>query len=153
MRLVLATVVLVFLPAVSFSQTQTLRLQWEMTGVLGPEGGPRPPFTVAMAQSYIYKLYRFNDPSSALTLTGVACSTTADPFTKSCSVSPLPMGYDVVGQQVDMTVTVATIESSHSTTAVVPPPAQPPGPPTNLRFIQTVTSLLLRPMRALGSLR
>lgn len=150
--LLLLSLGLFWMPAqVDGQTTQTLRVQWEMSGPLAPEGSPRPPFTVANAQSYQYKLYRFNDPSSGLVLSGVTCTTTNDPFTKTCTVSPVPAGYDVVGQTLDMTAIVMGIETVHSNSAVVPPPFQPPGAPTNLRFIRVITDLLLKPVRALGS--
>lgn len=145
---------LFWVPAQADGQTtQTLRVQWEQSGPMASEGAPRPPFTVAMAQGYVYKLYKFNDPSSGLVLTGVTCTTTTDPFTKTCTVSPVPMGYDAVGQALDMTAVVMGIETAHSNQATVPPPFQPPGPPTNLRFISVPVAALLTPFKALGSLR
>lgn len=128
----------------------TWRAQWEMAGPAGPEGGPRPPFTVAIAQGYTYKIYKPSDPSSGTPLSGVLCTTTNDPFTKTCT-APLPTAFNVAGVTLDMTAIVVGIESPHSNTAVVPNPLQPGAAPTNFRLIQDVARLLLAPFKAFGN--
>jgi hypothetical protein len=115
---------------------QTLRAQWEMTGPPAPAGGARPPFDVATAQGYIYKMYQVGG-AVGTTLTGVTCTTTADVYTKTCAAT-VPTALNVVGFNLDMTATINGIETSHSTSAVVPPLFVPPAPPSNLRMIRVV---------------
>jgi len=116
--------------------TQTLRAQWEMAGPPAPAGGTRPPFDVATAQSYIYKMYQVGS-ATGVTLTGVACTTTADQYVKTCAAT-VPTALNVAGFNLDMTATINGIETSHSTSAIVPPLFVPPAPPTNLRMIRVV---------------
>jgi hypothetical protein len=117
-----------------------------MFGPAGPEGGPRPPFTVAIAQGYGYKIYKTADPSSGIVLAMVTCTTTNDPFMKTCT-APLPPAYNVTGLSLDMTAIVAWIETPHSNVYVVPPPLTPPPAPANLRTIQTVAAAILHAIR------
>jgi len=105
-----------------------------------------------MAQGYTYKIYKFNDPASGTVLQGVTCTTTNDPFTKTC-VAPVPAALNVSGTTLDMTAIVLGIETPHSTSAVVPAPLQPSAAPANLRFIQEVAAFFMKPFRVLGSLK
>lgn len=116
--------------------TQTLRAQWEMAGPPAPAGGTRPPFDVATAQSYIYKMYQVGS-AIGTALTGVTCTTTADVYVKTCAAT-VPTALNVAGFNLDMTATINGIETSHSTSAIVPPLFVPPAPPTNLRMIRVV---------------
>lgn len=121
------------------AQTATLRAQWEMTGPPAPAGGTRPPFDVATAQSYIYKMYQVGS-AVGTTLTGVACTTTADAFVKTCAAT-VPTGLNVVGLNLDLTATINGIETAHSNAAVVPPAFVPPSPPSNLRLQRVVGTI------------
>jgi hypothetical protein len=114
--------------------TQTLRAQWEIEGPPAQAGQARPPFDVATAQGYVYKMYQVGS-ATGVTLTGVTCTTTADAFIKTCA-STVPVALAVVGFNLDMTATIGGIETSHSNSAVVPPLAVPPAPPTNLRLLR-----------------
>ena len=129
---------LLAIAATASAQTATLRAQWEMTGPQAPAGGTRPPFDVATAQSYVYKLYQVGS-AVGTTLSGVGCTTTADAFVKTCAAT-VPTALNVVGLNLDMTATINGIETSHSTSAVVPPAFVPPTPPENLRLIRYVGS-------------
>lgn len=134
-KLITLGLVLIAIPA--FSQTsQTLRAQWEMTGPPAPAGGTRPPFDVATAQSYVYKMYQVGS-AVGTTLTGVQCTTTADAYVKTCAAT-VPTALNVVGLNLDMTATINGIETAHSTSAVVPPLFVPPSPPENLRMLRYV---------------
>lgn len=120
----------------SAQTSQTLRGQWEMEGPPAPAGGARPPFDVATAQSYVYKMYQVGS-AVGVTLTGVTCTTTADAFIKTCAAT-VPTSLNVVGLNLDMTATINGIETAHSTSAVVPPLFVPPSPPSNLRLLRYV---------------
>lgn len=137
--------------AASAASAQNMpKVAWEIEGPDGPVGGPRPPFTVALAQGYTYKVYKVADAASAITLTGIICTTTNDPFIKTCN-APLPSSLDVPGLTLDVTVTVTGIESAHSTPpAMVPQPTEPPKSPTNFRiFRQAITALATTPAKFL----
>lgn len=121
------------------AQTQTLRAQWEMEGPPAPAGGARPPFDVATAQSYIYKMYQVGS-ATGITLTGVTCTTTADAFIKTCAAT-VPAALSAAGLNLDMTATINGIETSHSTSAIVPPLFVPPSPPSNLRMLRYVGTI------------
>lgn len=153
MRTKVIIIVAMALCAVSSAYAQvgspTLRAAWEMSGPVGPEGGPRPPFTVANAQGYTYKMYKVADAGSGTTLIDVVCTTTADPYTKTCT-APVPAVFNVVGLTLDMTAVIVGIETVHSTSAVVPPVAQPQAAPANFRIIRGVARLLLKGPQALG---
>ncbi len=116
--------------------TATLRAQWEIAGPPAPTGGTRPPFDVATAQSYIYKMYQVG-AAVGTTLTGVGCTTTADAYVKTCAAT-VPTAFNVAGLSLDMTATINGIETAHSNSAVVPPVFVPPAPPTNLRLQRVV---------------
>jgi len=134
---ILITVIFIFFPILSSAQTtQTLRAQWEIEGPPAPAGGARPPFDVATAQGYIYKMYQVGS-ATGITLTGVTCTTTADVYIKTCAAT-VPTALNVVGISVDMTATINAIETSHSNAAVVPPLFVPPAPPSNLRLLRYV---------------
>lgn len=129
-------------PAVAQTVPQTLIVQWEVDGPPALSGGARPPFSVADAQGYTYKLYIVGSATSAtLTPSGVTCTTTADPFIKTCS-SVVPSSHSAPGLQVDLTVTVGGIESAHSGAATVPPLILPPAAPRNLRMLRSITATL-----------
>ncbi len=134
------------------AQTTTLKAQWEIAGPLGPTGGPRPTFTVALAQGYTYKLYKIADPASGTVLGPISCTTTQDPFTKTCQ-SGVPSLFDVQDLQLDLTVIVNGIESVHSNPATVPGAIQAPTSPTNFRLLRSVRNWVLVPVRALASVR
>ncbi len=121
------------------AQTQTLRAQWEMTGPPAPAGGTRPPFVVSTAQSYIYKIYQVGS-AVGTTLTGVACTTTADAYVKTCAAT-VPAAMNVAGLNLDLTATIGGIETAHSNAAVVPPVFVPPAPPSNLRLQRIVSGV------------
>jgi hypothetical protein len=121
------------------TQTQTLRAQWEMEGPPAPAGGARPPFDVATAQSYVYKMYQVGS-AVGVTLTGVACTTTADAFIKTCAAT-VPTTLNAAGLNLDMTATINGIETSHSNAAIVPPVFVPPAPPSNLRMQRYVGTI------------
>lgn len=121
------------------AQTQTLRAQWEMEGPPAPAGGARPPFDVATAQGYIYKMYQVGS-ATGVTLTGVTCTTTADAFIKTCAAT-VPAALSAVGLNLDMTATINGIETSHSNAAIVPPVFVPPSPPSNLRMLRYVGTI------------
>jgi hypothetical protein len=123
------------------AQTPTLKVLWEIEGPVGPTGGPRPQFTVAIAQTYGYKLYKVSDPGSGTTLTGVTCTTTNDPYVKSC-IGPVPSTFDIPGLILDLTCVVNGIESPHSNQAMVPPPAQPNTAPINTRLQRQVWNFI-----------
>src|ERR1051325_7088842 len=77
---------LVLFPA--FGNAQSLKAAWEIAGPPAESGKPRPTFTSAMAMAYTYRLY----PEAATIgreLSGVSCTTTNDPFQKTCS-APVP---------------------------------------------------------------
>jgi hypothetical protein len=95
------------------------------------------------AQSYVYKLYELQS-AIGLTLTGIQCTTTQDPFIKTCA-STIPMSFDSPGKVVDMTVTIAGIESPHSASTTVPQLIVPPTPPTNLRMFRYVGTIPAAP--------
>ena len=133
-RLSLAFLFLLIAIPVLSQTTQTLRAQWEIEGPPAQAGQARPPFDVATAQGYVYKMYQVGS-ATGITLTGVTCTTTADAFIKTCA-STVPTALAIVGISVDMTATIGGIETSHSNGAVVPPLAIPPSPPTNLRLLR-----------------
>jgi hypothetical protein len=116
--------------------TQTLRAQWEMTGPPAPAGGVRPPFDIATAQGYVYKIYQVG-AAIGTTLTGVTCTTTADQYVKTCAAT-VPSAFNVAGLSVDLTATINGVETAHSNAAVVPPVIVPPAPPSNLRLQRVV---------------
>lgn len=128
-------------PASAQTVPQTLIVQWEVDGPPALSGGARPPFSVADAQAYIYKLYIVGS-ASGVSLAGVQCTTTADPFIKTCSAQ-VPTSHSAPGLQVDITVTdMNGVESAHSTAATVPPLILPPSAPRNLRLLRSITSSL-----------
>lgn len=129
-------VVAAAVPVAAQTQTQTLRVQWEIEGEPAPAGGARPPFDVAEAQSYIYKMYQVG-AATGVTLTGVGCTTTADPYVKTCAAT-VPTALSAPGLMVDLTATIDGIETSHSTAATVPPLFVPRAPPRNLRLLRYV---------------
>lgn len=131
----LLVVAFALLASSAWAQTTfTLRAQWEIEGPAAQPGQTRPPFDVVTAQSYVYKMYVVGS-AVGTTLTGVACTTTADQFIKTCAAT-LPSQFDQPGIQVDMTATVDGIETVHSSAATVPPQIIPPTPPSNLRLIR-----------------
>lgn len=115
---------------------QTLRIQWEIDGPVAPAGGARPPFEVATAQGYLYKIFQVGGAVGEALL-GVQCTTTADPFVKTCAAT-VPPAFSAPGLSVDMTATIDGIETAHSTAAIVPPLFVPPVPPRNLRMLRYV---------------
>ena len=121
------------------AQTQTLRAQWEISGPPAPAGGTRPPFDVATAQGYPYKLYQVGSAVGTL-LTMVTCTTTADAYTKTCAAT-VPAAMNVAGLSLDLTATIGGIETAHSNAAVVPPTFVPPAPPSNLRLQRIVSGV------------
>lgn len=135
----LIIVLLILVPTISEAQTQTLRAQWEIEGPQAPAGGARPPFDVATAQGYVYKMYQVGSATGS-TLTGVQCTTTADAYIKTCAAT-VPAALNIPGISVDMTATVGGIETVHSSAAVVPPLFVPPAPPTNLRLLRYVGTI------------
>ncbi len=124
---------------VNAQTSTTLRAQWEMEGPPAPAGGTRPPFDVATAQSYIYKLYQVG-AAVGTTLTGVSCTTTADAFIKTCAAT-VPTALNAAGLNLDMTATINGIETAHSNAAIVPPQFVPPAPPSNLRMQRYVGTI------------
>lgn len=130
--------ILILLTAGLAAQTpvQSLRIQWEIEGPQVPPGETRPPFDVATAQSYTYKVYMLG-AAVGTALTGVQCTTTADEFIKTCSTT-LPPTFDIPGADVDMTATISGLETIHSASVKVPPKFIPPNPPTNPRIIRIV---------------
>ncbi len=132
---------LVFVPTLVGAQTptQTLRAQWEIEGPAAPSGGTRPPFDVATAQSYTYKLYQVGS-ATGIILQPVNCTTTADAYIKTCAAD-VPTALSAPGLLVDMTATIGGIETPHSTSAVVPPLFVPPAPPSNLRLLRYVGTI------------
>ncbi len=128
----------------SAQTTTMLRAQWEISGALGPTGGPRPTFTVSMAQGYTYKLYKVSD-AAGVVLTPIACTTTQDPYTKTCQ-APVPggTGFDVVGIRVDMTVIISSVESPHSEAAIVPGAPEVPTAPQNFRLLRSAAGVVWR---------
>ncbi len=144
-RLILAIAVLALLPVVAFTQTQTLRAQWEIEGPAAPTGGARPPFDVATAQSYTYKLYQVGAAIGVI-LQPVSCTTTADAYIKTCAAD-VPTSLSAPGLLVDLTATIGGIETPHSSSAVVPPLFVPPAPPTNLRLLRYVGTIPVTPIK------
>lgn len=140
-KVILFTLVFLYFGNAGNAQTtpQTLRAQWEMTGPPAPAGGTRPPFDVATAQGYIYKMYQVGS-AVGTTLTGVACTTTADAYVKTCAAT-VPTALSAAGLNLDMTATINGIETSHSNAAIVPPVFVPPSPPSNLRMQRYVGTI------------
>ena len=135
-----ALVLLVFLVVPGYSQqTQTLRAQWEIEGPPAPAGGTRPPFEVATAQGYTYKIYQVGSAVGEVLL-GVQCTTTADAFVKTCAAT-VPTAFSAPGLMVDLTAIIDGIETPHSTAATVPPLFVPPAPPRNLRLLRYVGTI------------
>lgn len=117
-------------------QQDTLRAQWEIEGPPAPAGGTRPPFEVATAQGYTYKMYQVGGAVGEV-LTGVSCTTTADVYVKTCAAT-VPAAFSAPGLMVDLTALISGIETPHSNGATVPPLFVPPAPPRNLRLIRYV---------------
>lgn len=140
MGMFIVALLLLLIPVLGEAQTtQTLRVQWEISGPEAPAGGTRPPFDVATAQGYVYKMYQVG-AATGTTLTGVGCTTTADAYVKTCAAT-VPTTYDKPGISVDLTATIQGIETAHSNAAVVPPLFVPPAPPTNLRLLRYVGTI------------
>lgn len=132
------TTILILLATVALGAQTTprnLRAAWEIEGPPGPVGGPRPPFTVANAQGYTYRIYKVADAASGTALTTITCTTTNDQYVKTCT-APIPNTFDIPGLSVDMTAVIAGIETPHSLPATVPNPLLPQPAPSNFRILQ-----------------
>lgn len=144
-RIIILSLITLLIPTITYTQTQTLRAQWEIEGPAAPTGGARPPFDVTTAQSYTYKLYQVGAAIGVI-LQPVSCTTTADAYIKTCAAD-VPTTLSAPGLLVDMTATIGGIETPHSTSAVVPPLFVPPAPPTNLRLLRYVGTIPVTPIK------